>query len=126
MTSVSKTLKYIDIEKSSAKDILDRCRYKRELIDDDLQYLYNDLYKYKKRFQRAYHNQFCNDYMETKNMKGIVDLQIYPRGVRTAHFPLYTTEGDRLPIGRPAAGALYEKSVITSNGRQYRFYSVAL
>ncbi|GAB1600270.1 uncharacterized protein LOC115209620 [Argonauta hians] len=126
MTSFKKTMKYIDTEKSSAQNNLENCRNKKYLIEDDLLHLYDDLYKYKKRLQRTYHNQFCNDYMERKNMKGIVDLQIYPRGVRPGHFPLYTVEGDRLPISRPAAGALYEKSVVTSNGHKYSFYSVAM
>ena len=85
---------YFNLSLFSTQDSLDKCRYNRGRLQEEIDYLEKDLYAYKRRLERAYRPRIVIASRKEPNIKDIGMFKLYPRGVTDP--PTWTYTGDRV------------------------------
>jgi len=124
MTSFRKTLCLLGENRNSAQDSLYRSQHQKKNLEHDVDDLCRDIHRFERRLNRKYREHVRESSEAKKRMKDIGDFKIYPRGVKHGHFPLYTPEGEKFTLEKPAEGMTYEKYMKAGNDRHMLCYAL--
>lgn len=111
-------------DRSSAKYSLHKCRNKKHRLETAVDDLCHDIYRCEKQLNQAYRKHVRDNECAKKLMKDIGDFKLYPKGVRHGNFPLYTPEGERFPLERPAEGLTCKKYIKADTDRHIQYYAL--